>query len=257
MWSIWYHRGQSKEIYKTIYAGVLTVVLAPQGIWWVGGIGCVLELSGCALHVAPFRWVCVVTSSVAQHIVQSKIQRQGFWLRQELKVSLCLSVCLSVCSAQSAQEHSFFLFLAHIFKQTSSRLHDYFRMTQRALRRHSESTQKALKGHSTQRILKVQSESNQTSSYRRSLKYFVLFGRNFLLTQAFTAHCVIGNALIDIIKNDLFYGSHYFSHFVLWKSISFIWFSFYFNDARIWRGRSTYRYRGHHAAFFPSSSVGS
>ena len=33
-----YTGGQSKEIYKTIYAGVLTVVLAPQGIWWVGGI---------------------------------------------------------------------------------------------------------------------------------------------------------------------------------------------------------------------------
>ena len=43
---------------------------------------------------------------------------------------------------------------------------------------HSESTQKALKEHlkSTQRAIRDQ-ESNQTLSYRRSLKYFVLLDR--------------------------------------------------------------------------------
>ena len=46
---------------------------------------------------------------------------------------------------------------------------------------HSESTQKALREHlkSTQRAIRDQ-ESNQTKSYSRSLKYFVLFTRALL-----------------------------------------------------------------------------
>ena len=44
---------------------------------------------------------------------------------------------------------------------------------------HSESTQKALREHlkSTQRAIRDQ-ESNQTKSYSRSLKYFVLFQKS-------------------------------------------------------------------------------
>ncbi len=60
------------------------------------------------------------------------------------------------------------------FRMASGWLQDDFRMTRR------ESTQKALREYfkSTQRAFR-EKESIQTSSYRRSLKYFVLFRRNF------------------------------------------------------------------------------
>ena len=45
-----------------------------------------------------------------------------FWLRQELKVSLCLSVCPSVHSAQSSLEHLFFLVLAQSERKRVIRL---------------------------------------------------------------------------------------------------------------------------------------
>ena len=53
-------------------------------------------------------------------------------------------------------------------------LHDDFRMTQRVLSKYSESTQNPLREYlkSTQRAIR-EKETNQTSSYRRSLKYFV------------------------------------------------------------------------------------
>ncbi len=51
-------------------------------------------------------------------------------------------MCASVRSAQSALEHSIFIFLAKIhhddFRMTSGRLQDDFRMTSGWLREHSE-----------------------------------------------------------------------------------------------------------------------
>ena len=38
----------------------------------------------------------------------------NFWLRQELKESLCVSVCLSVCAGQVCQKHSIFISLTGI-----------------------------------------------------------------------------------------------------------------------------------------------
>ena len=43
-----------------------------------------------------------------------------FWLRQELRVSLCQSVFVSIHLIQSALDYSFLLFLANIIKQTQS-----------------------------------------------------------------------------------------------------------------------------------------
>ena len=51
-----------------------------------------------------------------------------------------MSVCLSVCSAQYAQEHSIFIILAQIFKQSVS---NKSASTQRAIREHSEPQNKS------------------------------------------------------------------------------------------------------------------
>ena len=58
---------------------------------------------------------------------------------------------------------------------TSGRLQDDSESIKRALSEHSESTKKALREYlkGTQRAIR-EKESNQISSYRRSLKYFVL-----------------------------------------------------------------------------------
>ena len=67
--------------------------------------------------------------------------KEHFWLRQELKESLCLSVRPSVCPAQVFLEQSIFIFLSP-----------------RALIKRSENSQRALK----------------SKSYSRSLRYCVL-----------------------------------------------------------------------------------
>ena len=69
-----------------------------------------------------------------------------------------MSLCVCVCLAQSGLERSF-LTLDHFNLDSLKTYQDDFRMTQ--------STWRAL--------LSKHSESNKNASYRRSLKYFVLF----------------------------------------------------------------------------------
>ena len=79
-----------------------------------------------------------------------------------------------VCPMKRVLELIIFIFKIQI-------LHDDFRMTQRVLSKYSESTQNPLREYlkSTQREIR-EKEINQTSSYRRSLKYFVLLRAKWL-----------------------------------------------------------------------------
>ena len=72
----------------------------------------------------------------------------------------------SVCKAQSCQEHAIFIFQPQILYHDSEGIKPTFG-------EHSEGNQRILKEHS-----EITRESNQTLSYRRSLKYIVLFPCN-------------------------------------------------------------------------------
>ena len=81
------------------------------------------------------------------------------------------NLCLSVRPSESCFKLSIFIIL-------SPNHHDDFRMTSESIKQAFRENSEHSEG--TQRILKENSESNQrergqTSSYRRSLKYFVLF----------------------------------------------------------------------------------
>ena len=87
---------------------------AARALTWLMDIEQTLETAGVMFETN--KWLPAVKVIKNKLVIVSLFL---FWLGQELRVSLCLSVHLSVRLAQSALEHSFFLFLAHIFNQTS------------------------------------------------------------------------------------------------------------------------------------------
>ena len=61
---------------------------------------------------------------------------------------MLMSVHVCVCPGQTCLEHSIFIILAQIFKQSTKRaFREHSESIQRALREHSESIQRELRGH--------------------------------------------------------------------------------------------------------------
>ena len=106
-----------------------------------------------------------------------------------LSMYFCLRQELKKCKSSSVWWKVFFLLVS------GSYLQDEFRMNSGWLQddsesKHSESTQKALRKYikNTQRAIRER-ESNQTLSYYRSLKYFVLFLVIWELLMCYVSHC--------------------------------------------------------------------